>query len=326
MTDGSACYRLSFPQEGHLLKEAVPALESSHEEADTRLILHAAHAGNSGYSHVIIKSPDTDVAVLAAAHCAQINGTVLFLTGTKQRRRYVNISKVSAALGQNVCHALPGFHSLTGCDSVSAFVGKGKAQGLQLLKSNEAIQKHLQMLGREFCPSDFDSLARSCEEVVCALYGYAHNNINDVRYAMFCSKAGDSSQLLPTRDALLQHIRRANYQAAIWHRALEAQPNVPNPSSHGWLVNGNGHLVIQWMTQPPAPHDLLKLISCNCRSSCSTRRCSCVRGSLPCTDVCGCAGCENNLHSSKFAASNEETADQSAEEDLVALNFEEEFD
>ena len=78
VTDGSACYRLSFPQEGHLLKEAVPALQSSHEEADTRLILHAAHAGNSGYSHVIIKSPDTDVAVLAAAHCAQINGTVLF--------------------------------------------------------------------------------------------------------------------------------------------------------------------------------------------------------------------------------------------------------
>ena len=102
---------------------------------------------------------------------------------------------MSAALGQNVCHALPGFHSLTGCDSVRAFVGKGKAQGLQLLKSNEAIQKHLQMLGREFCPSDFDSLARSCEEVVCALYGYAHNNINDVRYAMLCSKAGDSSQL-----------------------------------------------------------------------------------------------------------------------------------
>ena len=80
---------------------------------------------------------------------------------------------------------------------------------------------------------------------MCALYGYASGNINDVRYTLFCSKTGDSSNLPPTRDALQQHIHRANYQDAIWHRALEAQPVVPNPDSHGWVVHGEGNLTIQ---------------------------------------------------------------------------------
>ena len=302
VTDGMTCYQLTCNRDGQLLKQVVPELKSSHEEADTRLILHAAHAGRSGHECIIIKSPDTDVAVLATAHSAQIHGTVLFLTGTKQRRRYVNISKVAAELGPSVCRALLGYHALSGCDSVSAFVGKGKALGFRLLIASPAIQEHLQMLGQEFRPN-FNQLAQSCEAVVCSWYGYpGANNINDVRYAMFCCKAGDSSQLPPTQNALQEHVHRANYQAAVWHRALEAEPDIPHPASHGWIVDQNGHLCVQWMTQPPAPRDLLNLMSCKCRTSCCTRRCSCFRGNLPCTDVCGCTGCENTGHSTEVAA------------------------
>ena len=65
VTDRAECYRLTRSEEGQVCQEAVPALQSNHEEADTRLVLHAAHAGNGGHSHVVIKSPDTDVAILA---------------------------------------------------------------------------------------------------------------------------------------------------------------------------------------------------------------------------------------------------------------------
>ena len=41
-----------------------------------------------------------------------------------------------------------------------------------------------------------------------------------LRYDMFCLKAAQSSQLPPSKDALQKHVLRANYQAAIWHRAL----------------------------------------------------------------------------------------------------------
>lgn len=139
VTDRAECYRLTRSEEGKVCQEAVPALQSKHEEADTRLVLHAAHAGNVGHSHVVIKSPDTDVALLAMAHRSQINGTVLFLTGNKHRRRYVNLSQIGRKLGPQVCRVLLGMHALTGCDSTSAFVGKGKVQALQLVTSCKQI-------------------------------------------------------------------------------------------------------------------------------------------------------------------------------------------
>lgn len=41
----------------------VVELECDHEEADTRLLLHAKHASDHGFSVVVTKSPDTDVHV-----------------------------------------------------------------------------------------------------------------------------------------------------------------------------------------------------------------------------------------------------------------------
>ena len=78
VNDNELCYRLQRASDGTILREKISALECNHAEADTRLILHAAHAGNSGHRCIIIKSPDTDVAVLTISHCAQINGKVLF--------------------------------------------------------------------------------------------------------------------------------------------------------------------------------------------------------------------------------------------------------
>ena len=37
----------------------VSSLKCSHEEADTRLVLHAAHAERCGYESIVIQSPDT---------------------------------------------------------------------------------------------------------------------------------------------------------------------------------------------------------------------------------------------------------------------------
>ena len=39
---------------------------------------------------------------------------------------YFHINAIALALGEEKCTALPTFHSFTGCDTVSAFFGKGK--------------------------------------------------------------------------------------------------------------------------------------------------------------------------------------------------------
>ena len=51
--------------QGHCV--TVPLLRSDHEEADTRLLLHAKHASQT-HRRIVIRSPDTDVAVLCIAH------------------------------------------------------------------------------------------------------------------------------------------------------------------------------------------------------------------------------------------------------------------
>ena len=82
----------------------------------------------NGHDCIAIKSPDTDVAVLACTFSHSINAKMLFCIDTKQRRRYLDMTAIGQSLGEDVCKALPGVHALTGCDSTSAFVAKGKRQ------------------------------------------------------------------------------------------------------------------------------------------------------------------------------------------------------
>ncbi|KAG0721774.1 hypothetical protein GWK47_000638 [Chionoecetes opilio] len=65
------CEQLCFKITKEQWEEA-PELKSSQEEADTRLLLHALHAAESGYKSVIITAEDTDVMVLCLGMCHKI--------------------------------------------------------------------------------------------------------------------------------------------------------------------------------------------------------------------------------------------------------------
>ncbi len=93
--------------------ESVPELYSNHEEADTRLILHAQHASTM-HSNVTIRSPDTDVFILLLAHKAEIGSSLFFYTGSGNNRRLINVNEVNEQLGSCICNALIGFHAFTG--------------------------------------------------------------------------------------------------------------------------------------------------------------------------------------------------------------------
>ena len=71
----------------------------THEEADTRILLHLEDAVKQGYNKVSIRTVDTDVVVLA----------------------YLPAHEMADALGPDRCVALPMFH-----DTVSCFGGRGK--------------------------------------------------------------------------------------------------------------------------------------------------------------------------------------------------------
>jgi hypothetical protein len=138
-----------------------------------------------------------------------------------------------------------------------------------------------------------DGLEESLEEFVCHLYGHPSNDINHLRYKLFCSLSTSEQSLPPCKNALIQHSRRANYQAAIHRKALTSCILAPPPDGHGWAIN-DGVLSIVWMTQPSAPDTLLVSVSCSCKvSKCLQGRCSCRKQDLVCTDLCKCKNCEN---------------------------------
>lgn len=96
---------------------------------------------------------------------------------------------------------------------------------------------------------------------------------------------------------VLQHIKRANYQYAVWKCALEVRPSYPSPIGHGWCQTGYS-LEPQWMTQPSGPCDMVELTTCQCVKSRCTKQCKCVRQQLRCTQSCACEGdmCDNNYN------------------------------
>lgn len=177
------CNLLRWNGDGNLpTSTVVPELTSDHEEADTRLILHAAHASSQG-STTIIWSPDTDVAIIALGTIAiDCNRTVWFATGTGNRRRLIDLSHMALHLGKDISSALIGLHALTGCDSVSSFYGRGKKVCFKVLlaaQDSPEIISALKELGTEFHPND--QLLNHIEQFVCRLYGSNSNSVNDAR-------------------------------------------------------------------------------------------------------------------------------------------------
>ena len=65
---------------------------------------------------------------------------------------------------------------------------------------------------------------------------------------------------------LTLHIMRANYQAAIYKRALEQFGGVPSPHGKGWQVK-DGDIDIHWMTLPPAPDSIIEFVNCACKKN-----------------------------------------------------------
>ncbi len=103
-------------------------LSCSHEEADTRLILHALYAKTKGATEISIRSPDTDVLVLNIRRYPELTEKTSVILGSCKLRQTVKIRKpINYALGTEKAEALPGFHTSTRADQTGKIAGKGKA-------------------------------------------------------------------------------------------------------------------------------------------------------------------------------------------------------
>ncbi len=99
----------------------------THEEADTRVLLHAAYAAkHEDISSAIICSSDTDVVIIAASSMEKTGLEKLWIKFRREKdMKRIPIHEIAAAMGPKAT-ALPFFHAFIGCETVSFFHGKGK--------------------------------------------------------------------------------------------------------------------------------------------------------------------------------------------------------
>ena len=253
-------------------------LQANHEEADTRLILHSLEAAREGYERVLVHSRDTDVFLLLT-HFLPEAVEVWMIAGTAKKRKCYPVHLVSQRLTPAVRDNILGFHAITGCDSTSSFTGHGKRSCLKTFMKYPQLVKGV---GR-------DGELAEIEEFVCHLYGMPQQtSINHARLQLF-SKGKKSLEFLPpTRDAFTLHAARANYQAKVWLQADKEVISISTPTDTSVWKNISGNLHPVWTTLPPIPKACLELVTCSCKTKCSTARCTCFKANFRCTYACGC--------------------------------------
>lgn len=263
----------------------------NHEEADTRLMVHALDASMSGHRRVKIRSNDTDVVVLAVSVVNSLPLDELWVTyGSGMNVRNIPVHVVATSLGQDKASSLPMFHALTGCDTVSFFRGRGKKTAWDVWNVFPELTPVLKVL-KELPEVITDESMAVLERFVVLLYDRTSNLVfvNEARQELFSKRSRDLDSIPPTRASLEQHARRAVLQGGyVWGQTLLRHQVLPSPSDWGWQHQGNVWSPY-WTALPQAKDTCHELIRCGCKTSCRGR-CKCVKANLTCTGLCKCGG------------------------------------
>lgn len=252
----------------------VPELQSSQEETDTRVVLYTNYAADKGYDYVTVRSPDSDIFFILLYYAADLKIRILFDTGSGNKRRLLDITKLAHDFTPVYCAALLALHAFTRCDTTSAFKGVGKVKPIKLLQKKPRYQGVFQDLGQSWAVTE--DLYLQLEQFTCQMYRQKSakvSKVNELRYLMLTEKCGgvdkkldakknfDLSSLPPPEVCLREHVKRVNYQVAIWKRGHVQNPEIPSPTDdNGWCL-ANGSIEPRWYegdSLPPQLADILQ--------------------------------------------------------------------
>ncbi len=251
----------------------------THEEADTRILLHLEDAVKEGYTKVSLRTVDTDVLVLAVTTAQRLNTIELWVAfRTGNFFRYLAAHEMANALGP-----------VTGCDTVSFFYGRGKKSAWDTWMNYGDITIAFCALASTPGVSAIDHWMETLERFVILLYDCtsSQQSVNQASKQLFTKKCRAIHGLPPTQAALMQHSKRASYQAGhCWGMMMIASPELPNPSDWGWKKKDTGGWEVNWTTLPEATKACLDLLKCGCKKECKKERCKSAKASLQCTALC----------------------------------------
>lgn len=76
----------SDPENARSSRRDIPILAANHEEADTRLIVHAKDAWQNNFQKILVMCRDTDVLLLLLLHLGRLEIEVWMVSGTSKQR------------------------------------------------------------------------------------------------------------------------------------------------------------------------------------------------------------------------------------------------
>ena len=177
----------------------------SHEEADSRMMLHVAHALQHGHHQILVHSVDTDVVVLRATLPG--NNKVWVAFGTEKNFQYLAAHQMAANLGIEKSLALHMFHALTGCDTVSGYVGHGNKTAWTIWNLFPDLNGALLELAH--APAEIsEQCMHIIERFVILIYDRTSTctDVNQARKKLF-AKTSCVKKISPTHAILEQHVK-----------------------------------------------------------------------------------------------------------------------
>ena len=259
----------------------------NHEEADTRVFLHVKDILRSLQGRICICASDTDVVILAISFFGQLGVTELWIEfGNGKNKRWLPIHQYVSALGAEYCIGILFWYGFTGCDTVSYFSGRPKPTARNMWKSFPAITATFDKLSNIETHSISDNDLTQLERYTILLYDRSSllGDINICRKQLFTKKGRTIENVHPTRDALIQHIKRAFFQTNIWKQSLVSEQYIPNVEDWGW-IKGNELISPMWTVLTEASKACYEIIKCGCKKGCSGN-CKCKKYTLNCSELC----------------------------------------
>ena len=240
--------------------------------------------------------PSNSVLIILLHHAIQQQYEVFFRPEPKQTAmkegRCWAIKKTQASLSP-LHNDLLVLHAASGCDTTSHLHGLGKSTALKIFSTVPEMSD----ISKIFMDANatHDQVVEAGSRLLCHFY-HSNNDfsLDRLRFIQFSRKAAtgltsvDPKTLPPTAAAAAHHSKRIYHQVQAWlGRHLD-------PVSWGWMLQNNRYTPLM-TSQPPAPHELLDVIYCGCKTGCMKRTCKCRRLGLSCTVVClDCKGfCSN---------------------------------
>ena len=138
VSDGHAFHITSYDGTSvPVCRTEIKSIESTQEETDSRVVLYCFYGKQQGYRNIRIRSPDTDIFFILLHYALELQGvTNIFDTGTGNKKRLIDITKLAQQYQQELCTTPLGLHAFTRCDTTSACKGIGKVKPIKTLQKS----------------------------------------------------------------------------------------------------------------------------------------------------------------------------------------------